>query len=203
MQNRNVPSQEELPSKGKLFRSTLLAMGMAAVILVTVVLPAEYGVDPLGVGNLIGLTRMGQIKSSLAQEAADEGRHPDPILPLGQGSTEQIASESAVGLNSDSLTLTLQPNEGREIKLAMSKGASVTYVWFTDGGKANFDSHADSEELQIKYHNYEKGQLQRSQGQLVAAFNGKHGWFWRNRTAEPMTVTLQVSGEYSKIDLPS
>jgi hypothetical protein len=34
---------------------------------------------------------------------------------------------------------------------------------------------------------------------MAAAFDGKHGWFWRNRTTEIMTITLQVAGEYSDI----
>ena len=63
--------------------------------------------------------------------------------------------------------------------------------------KANFDTHADSKSLQIKYHNYEKGQLERSEGELKAAFDGNHGWFWRNRTSVPMAVTLEVVGNYT------
>jgi hypothetical protein len=40
-----------LPSLRQLNRATLIALGAAAVILVTTVLPAEYGVDPTGVGR--------------------------------------------------------------------------------------------------------------------------------------------------------
>jgi hypothetical protein len=35
------------------------------------------------------------------------------------------------------------------------------------------------------------------QGTLVAAFDGKHGWFWRNRSAENATITLTTKGGYS------
>jgi len=34
---------------------------------------------------------------------------------------------------------------------------------------------------------------------LEAAFDGNHGWFWRNRGAEPVTVTLNATGEYQAI----
>ena len=30
-------------------------------------------------------------------------------------------------------------------------------------------------------------------GELVAAFTGNHGWFWRNRTDAPVTVTLRTA----------
>ena len=62
----------ELPSSARLLRSTLLALAIAALLLVVAVLPAEYGVDPTGVGRTLGLTQMGEIKVSLEREAAAE-----------------------------------------------------------------------------------------------------------------------------------
>ena len=62
----------ELPSTAQLVRSTALAAASAVVLLLTVVLPAEYGVDPTGIGRLLGLTEMGEIKTRLAREAAED-----------------------------------------------------------------------------------------------------------------------------------
>src|SRR5215207_4580605 len=70
MPDTNTDSTPELPSARRLLRSTAIAAGTAAVLLVTAVLPAEYGVDPTGVGRLLGLTEMGGIKMQLAREAA-------------------------------------------------------------------------------------------------------------------------------------
>lgn len=207
MKNDNMLSNNELPSMGKLIKSTILAVFVAAVILITVVLPAEYGIDPTGIGNLIGLVKMGEIKVSLAQEAASEraiekkqksesgNKLQSATIPVA----EDIAPESDVNVKSDQMTITLKQDEGKEIKLAMKKGEKVNYTWWTDKGRANFDVHADSKALEISYHNYEKGSLEKSEGVLEAAFDGSHGWFWRNRTSETMTVTLQVSGNYSEI----
>lgn len=55
MFNAEKPSLEDLPSSAQLLKSTLIAAVSAIVILVTVVLPAEYGIDPTGVGRAIGL----------------------------------------------------------------------------------------------------------------------------------------------------
>lgn len=57
-------------SKRTLLRSTMLALVVAATLLVCVVLPAEYGIDATGVGSVLGLTQMGEIKTRLAKEAA-------------------------------------------------------------------------------------------------------------------------------------
>lgn len=69
MYNTDLPTRAELPSTGKLIRSTLVAAVVAVALLVTVVLPAEYAIDPTGAGRLLGLTEMGEIKQQLAEEA--------------------------------------------------------------------------------------------------------------------------------------
>ena len=72
MYNANKPDASELPSTGKLLKSTGIAVVIASALLVTVVLPAEYGVDPTRIGSLLGLTEMGRIKRQLAAEAEAE-----------------------------------------------------------------------------------------------------------------------------------
>lgn len=207
MYNTNSPSNVELPSTGMLVKSTILAALAAVAILVTAVLPAEYGIDPTGIGQVLGLKRMGEIKMALAKEAAAD-RDKDTATGkqfvfaeeekvVLQPATEPIAPE--VTLLNHEMKVTLNPGEGTEIKVAMMKGGKVQYTWWTDGGRANFDVHGDSKELKINYHNYSKGSEQKSKGTLEAAFDGHHGWFWRNRTAETITVTLQTKGEYTDI----
>jgi len=55
-------------------RVSLIALAVAVVLTVTVVLPAEYAVDPTGIGQRIGLTQMGRLKLQLAKEAAEDAR---------------------------------------------------------------------------------------------------------------------------------
>jgi len=37
-------------------------------LLILFILPAEYGADPTGIGELLGLKKMGEIKTSLKQD---------------------------------------------------------------------------------------------------------------------------------------
>lgn len=207
-------------SAGTLLRSTLIAAVAAAVLLVTVVLPAEYGVDPTGIGRAIGLTKMGEIKMSLAREAAEAERieaaalanagatappvpaTPAPAAPAAPAAASPVPANPATpALRADTTVVTLQPNQAREFKLAMRDGARVTYAWSTDGGRVNFDVHGDrSAAPAISYHGYTKGTgVASDAGELVAAFDGMHGWFWRNRTANVVTVTLRTAGDYQGI----
>ena len=59
-----------LPNQRQLWRSTFVVVAIAALLFLTAVLPAEYGMDPTGVGNLTGLKQMGEIKQQLANGAA-------------------------------------------------------------------------------------------------------------------------------------
>jgi hypothetical protein len=47
---------------------------------------------------------------------------------------------------------------------------------------------------------YKKGKdAQQDAGTLEAAFKGQHGWYWKNRGTEPVTVELTTVGEYASI----
>ena len=203
----------DLPTTKQLVRSTISAAVIAAVILVAVVLPAEYGVDPTGIGSVLGLTEMGRIKVSLAKEieqaenasqtpAAAPAATAPPLKSVAPATASAPATVSG-GTRNDVITITLRPNQGREIKLAMREGARVKFSWSTDRGVVNFDTHADSTNPRRDYHPYEKGQRVASDdGVLIAAFEGWHGWFWRNRGTEVVTVTLRTDGDYQDIKEP-
>lgn len=234
MYNSQKPTAEELPSSAQLIKSTILAFVTALLILVTVILPSEYNIDPTGVGEALGLREMGEIKEQLAAEAAADNAASTPAAPsvqtapsapvitLKPKSDQQsnlmdqilglIVSEANAQAQTqaqaqapaqewrDELGFTLQPGQGVEIKLVMNKGAVADYAWKSEGGVANFDLHGDGGGNKISY---EKGRfVPGASGQLTAAFDGNHGWFWRNRDKQPIQITLQVKGDYLQLRLP-
>jgi hypothetical protein len=202
MYNANKPDASELPSTGQLLRSTGIAAVVATALLVTVVLPAEYGVDPTRIGSVLGLTEMGRIKMQLAAEAEAEeaglavaATAPAAAPPAATATDTPLTATS--GQRSDETVLTLQPDQGAEIKLVMAEGARVRFTWTSSGGAINYDTHADRPGT--PYHGYGKGTEQQVEGELVAAFDGSHGWFWRNRTGAAVTITLRTEGAYSEV----
>lgn len=209
MNNNNKPSNTDLPSAAKLIKSTVAAIVLASIILVTAVLPAEYGIDPTGMGSVLGLTKMGEIKVSLAQEAAAEmitatakGMKNEALKvakPVAKVSENTVETQVQKSVKSDSITVSLKPDEGREVKVKMVEGGKVSYQWKTSNGRANFDVHGDSKKLRIDYFNYSKGSTESDTGVLEAKFDGNHGWFWRNRTGVTMTITLEVEGEFTEM----
>lgn len=204
MYNANYPKDNELPSSKQLIISTLGAFVVAGILLVTAILPAEYGIDPTGIGGALGLTQMGEIKMQLAEEAAQEDavviaelESTAPEVEPVVESQEEVVSQSA--LASDSIQITLEKGEAAEVKVAMNEGQVVTYTWTLDTGHLSFDNHGDNPS--IKYHNYSKGTAVTSdKGEIRAAFDGRHGWFWRNRSDTAVTVTLEVTGNYTSFE---
>src|SRR5215207_2907645 len=132
MYNTDMPTRAQLPSSAQLLRSTLIASGVAAALLVTVVLPSEYGIDPTGAGRALGLTEMGEIKSQLADEAdadrAAAGAARTPPTPAAPTAPEQrsslvgmifaqvlvgpAAAQEAPAPKSEEISVNLQPGEG-------------------------------------------------------------------------------------------
>jgi hypothetical protein len=206
MSNIHKPDPAELPSTGRLVRSTAIAAAVAAGLLVTVVLPAQYAIDATGIGRLLGLTQMGEVKVALAAEAEAEAAAPTAAPPLAAATAPSTAVSPAAppvavpatpAGKVEEVTITLAPNQGIEFKAEMGKGATIDYRWSTDGPALNFDTHGDGQG--IKYHGYAKGSEAVSEGQLTAAFDGAHGWFWRNRAGKPVTLTLRVSGDFARL----
>lgn len=206
MYNSNIPTHAELPTSRQLFRSTIIAIVSAIAILVTIVLPSEYAIDPTGIGRVLGLTEMGEIKGQLADEAEADRQNQSVAPATGPQSSliGLIFTELVVGTahaqdtRTDEISVTLAPGEGAEVKLVMLKGATAEFQWSTaDGAVVNFDLHGDGGGENISY---EKGRgVASAEGTLEAAFDGNHGWFWRNRTSADVTVTLKTTGGYSEI----
>ena len=201
MFNSQKTQIEDLPTRRQRLRATALAFAAAGAILVAVVLPSEYAIDPTGIGRQLGLTRMGEIKAQLAEEAAaDATAGAAPVAPASQAAPAKVATVGAAAEapRSDTMKLTLAPDQGAEIKATMAKDARLTFNWSVEGGRVNFDTHADAPG--IDYHGYGKGKETAGEsGELVAAFDGKHGWFWRNRSAGPVTITLRTEGAYTDL----
>ena len=220
MYNSDIPLRAELPTSKQLVRSTILAAISALVLLMAVVLPAEYGIDPTGIGRVLRLTEMGETKQQLAAQAAADAAAATPATQSpATGATPGVAAADATQSSAkptaitatkdttqaaapkiewrDEMRVTLTPGEGTEIKLTMVQGAKAQYLWVVEGGVVNFDTHGDAPGKSISY---EKGRgVASDEGVLEAAFTGNHGWYWRNRGKSNVNVILRTRGDYTGI----
>jgi len=197
MFNTHKPSENDLPSSSQLLKSTIIALAIAGVLLLCVVIPAEYGTDPTGVGKLLGLKKMGEIKTKLKIEAINE----DQKLYESISTNEEKRDSFQKSITKKDITeLVIAPDDAIEIKLEMQQGSSVKYKWTTNDRGLNYNLHGDGYKGSQKSTTYKKGRMMTTDnGELKAEFDGYHGWFWRNRNSEIVTVILETDGEYIQI----
>lgn len=212
----SITINQSLPTTSRLLKSTLLAAGIAGVILVTVVLPAEYGIDPTGAGHALGLTALAS--------SEDAGLAPPPVTAStgdpgavallaekakaafgankGQALDPGAVSLAETSLRQDALTVTLAPGKGTEVKSHMAAGAGMVFHWTATGDVA-VDMHGERPDVKGAWTSYSVEAAQRqAQGTFVAPFDGTHGWYWQNRSSEPVTVTIEITGYQADIYQP-
>lgn len=180
---------QEAPSKRKLAATTAIALAGAGLLLVTIVLPAEYGVDPLHAGAALGLTAMSAPVTAKAVEVPVGAMLDKPVQ---EGPIAHYSGAYKV----DSAVFKLGPYEYLEYKYRLEKDASMMFSW-TATGAVTHDFHGDPGSGKGAEQSYDKKDRQASSGTLVAPFAGMHGWFWENPSGETITITLNSSGFYS------
>ncbi|MBJ7274847.1 hypothetical protein [Marinobacter salarius] len=196
MQDISNMNREGLPSSKSLFKATGVAAVIGSVVLVTTILPAEYGIDPTGLGQAMGLTVLSQASAAESEPAEPASASSDNLLALPAGPVWKTSE----GLSSDSTTVTLEPDEGLEVKATMAEGDRMVFNWTTEGGPVNFDMHGERFNDGDNFTSYWQGRDQPSaSGAFEAPFGGTHGWYWENRGETAVTVVLDTSGFYSGI----
>jgi len=197
MFNTQKPSENDLPSSSQLLQSTIIALVVAGTLLLCVVIPAEYGKDPTGVGELLGLKKMGEIKIRLEKESLNENQVFNENISFKDELREDMEITEE---NHDVLEFILEPDEAIEIKLEMIEGSFAKYNWATKNGGLNYNLHGDGYKGSQKSITYKKGRMTSSDsGEIISEFDGYHGWFWRNRNSTAVTVTLETMGDYIQI----
>ncbi|GAB3465733.1 hypothetical protein [Azotobacter salinestris] len=193
---------QSLPSTQRLLKATLIAFGAAGVILVTTVLPAEYGIDPTGIGARLGLDALAETAKAAGPSAAADPVAEAPGQPL-EPAEANVVSKRAGAYRRDMQSLLLAPGEGAEIKAAMKSGDGLVFHW-TASGNVAVDMHGErTGAAEDEYTSYwiERSQREAS-GTFTAPFDGTHGWYWLNRGSEPVTVQLEVSGFQQELFRP-
>lgn len=175
--------------RNRLAVATGAALLVAGLVLVAVVLPAEYALDPLGTGEKLGLLDLGLTGQQVDALEAGKG------AAAGGGT---ILAPQDAAFKQETITFEAQPREGFEYKYRLEKGEALLYSW-TSSAPMNTEFHAEPDGAPRGYaQTYEKKDgMTGASGTLTAPFSGIHGWYWENTTDQPATVTLATAGYYN------
>ena len=186
-----MDTQQELTieARHRLAAAAGAALLGAGLILVMFVLPAEYGIDPLGTGARVGLVELGAVGKQV--EALNQN------AAAGAGQTTIVVPQERA-FKSETVEFKVGPREGMEYKYRLDKGEALLFSWKTTGPVA-YEFHAEPDGAPRGYaQTYEKGDgKSEASGTLTAPFPGIHGWYWENKTDKEITVTLTSSGFYN------
>ncbi|MET0291287.1 MAG: hypothetical protein ABW136_02915 [Steroidobacteraceae bacterium] len=200
------PYERQPPTGRRLAIAIGSALVAAVLILVLFVLPAEYGIDPTGVGRATGLTAINgpvrtlQVKDVVGgNEKYREIVLPDPgdPTPLPNPAVSQIKPAAP---ETRTVTVNLGFDEKTEIKALLDEAQVIVYSWKVEGGEVYTDFHGHEPTAGKAFVRYEEQQSGSSgHGSLVAPFSGEHGWYWLNVSDGPVKITLTVTGYFNGI----
>lgn len=160
------------PSPRKILAATGAALLAAAFVLATAVLPAEYGIDPLGTGRILGLAA------------------------LSEGTTGAISSQPAE-YKVDAAEFVLGPYEFLEYKYRLEQGGTMVFSWEATR-PVIYDFHSEPDGAPEGYaESFDKAQAAQAHGTYTAPFSGIHGWFWENPGSGEVTIKLTTAGFYT------
>jgi len=158
------------PSTKNILIASAVSFMVALVVLFSFILPAEFGSDPLGTGELFGLNVLGLEENPFE---------------------EQLEVHK-----SDYVEFILGPFESVEYKYLLDMDASMLFRWVACV-ELYYDMHAEPAGLGEDYaESFEQGTGESRMGSFHAPFTGIHGWFWENRGSQTITLQLHSSGFY-------
>jgi hypothetical protein len=177
-------------SKATLVKYTLVSLIFAAITLLTIILPAEYNIDPTGIGQTLGLTVFHDVKLDTT-----------PLLESGE-LQEKTKPAIEVIETIETIEIIVPALSGVEYKFTMQQYKKLSYEWSTNGTALYFDLHGEPEGDTTGYfESYAIATLKGMEGSFTTPFSGVHGWYWKNTSNSPVTVQLTVKGEFGKHSL--
>jgi len=178
--------EHTVQSKKTLMKASASAALLAGIVFIIAILPAEFGIDPTGLGKAMGVTQLaGQSSSAQAattQVTTSKQTHPD---------------------QEDSVDITIPAGEGLEYKFYLVSGETMRYGWSTKGDELLFfDFHGEPQGDTTGYfESYTVSTVNNIRGSFTASFAGSHGWYWENKSYRDIVVTLNTEGSYKIIGI--
>ena len=185
-----MKQSEDIPiaSNKSLLIATLSALLVSVVIYFTVILPAEYNVDPTGVGEKLGLTVLSETVS------------PPEISKMVNETSSTVDSFE---FREDTVRVTVPANKGVEYKFHLKKFSNLAYDWkTTDSLHIYFDFHGEpAGDTTGYFESFIIATTDQMKGSATVPFDGSHGWYWKNTSNQDVIIELKTSGNYQVIGI--
>jgi len=176
----------------RIWKATAAAIAVSLVILIGVVWPVAYGIDPLSTGRWMGLENSDPGPGTELEEIIAG----DLIAaPAGAQRTHAQAYKS------ERVSISMAAFEEVEFKARMKEGDTLVYSW--ESAEPVFvDMHGEPatypRDKAVRYEALDG--VKSGHGQVTAPFTGLHGWYWLNTNEQDIVIDLTVSGYYDRLE---
>lgn len=200
----------------KIIKATIVALIIGIILLVTAVLPAEYGIDPTGTGKMLGFSKLYQPveKTDITNSVQVVEQPSHRILKLENGGSAPEVERPSEANNpapdkqfeerEDSIQISIPAGGDIEYKINMLKYGRVKYEWVTDNGTVFFDFHGEVKQANpsdnVYYESYTVAYSNNMIGNFLSPFEGKHGWYFKNKSETDINISIRLKGQYALIN---
>ena len=184
-QSQNIP----LASNKKLILATVVALAISTIVYFTVILPAEYNIDPTGIGKNLGLTVLSDPETT---EINTQNNIQKPLT-----------SENTFEFREDRVLITVPAQKGVEYKFNIKEFGNLIYEWETQNNSdVYFDFHGEpAGDTTGYFESFTIATTNKMKGSATVPFEGSHGWYWKNSSNQDLIIELKTSGNYQVIGL--
>ncbi len=184
----NQPEYIPIASNKTLLVATISALVISVLIYFTVILPAEYNLDPTGIGKSMGLTVLSEPVSTSAND---------------QKARETLVPVESLDYREDLVSVTIPANKGVEYKFNLKEFGNFTYEWKSmNTSSVYFDFHGEpAGDTTGYFESYAIATTDQMRGSVTVPFDGSHGWYWKNSTNQDVVIELKTAGNYLVIGL--
>lgn len=188
-----------------LLKKLCIATFCSATILIVAILPAEYGIDPTGLGDKLGLLALSKPSSSPSSKmelSFNIGEY-DPKAERINESVQGLIHLEEVPFQSQVIDIEIEDLGEVEYKFIMSADSSFVYSWKVlnsrgEGVYYDFHGHpssADAKNYPDRFEMaYARGEGTSQNGSFTSPFTGYHGFYFMNIEENAITVRLVISG---------
>lgn len=186
-------------TKKQVIKNVKITFIWAIIILILIVLPAEYNIDILWFWKVTWLNKL------------SENYQPDTNDIISEEIFEQQKSEifsqnenwDTLDLNTKTLdrVITIWPKASKEIKYKMNKWDTMYFSW-SSPVELYLDQHGEPTTNEGKeflpYKSVKTGRYTKDTDTLVAEFTWTHWWYWRNLTNQTIEITLNMKWDFEE-----
>jgi hypothetical protein len=196
-----------MKNKAYILKSLIISMIVGFIIVFVAILPAEYNIDPTGLGEAIGFKSLYQEtekeviveykdKEYPSLKMEDAGSKPSVKIPKEYYNP---APNKQFEEREDVVEIKLGAKKGVEYKVDMLKYGKLKYEWKV-AETVFFDFHGEVKEKNpprnVFYESYTVAYSKNMIGTFTSPFEGKQGWYFKNLTDKEIVIKLKLKGQY-------